>query len=168
MHKRVKLWYLLWLLPAYLLGMNLHMLAIYNGLGNTYDHGRSYLADVVHFEIKQIAAQTNGSITVRFTPDGEQEVTRRLSQPIQNAAQLQASEIMPIRYMAESYQPIVLVPIYEFHKRMVLVNMAMLTVAFLLALAAALTAHRYVRRVLSGETRTTPAFEIAGNGPPAP
>lgn len=146
MKKKLYFWYLLWLLPLYLSGMAVHMAAIYTGLGNTYENGQSYLADVIHFEIKQIAAQTNGSITVRFTPDNSAEIIRKLSQPIQNAAQLQASEIMPVRYLEGSYQPIVLVPIYDFHRRMVLVNLGVLILSVLITIFIALTAHRHVRR----------------------
>jgi hypothetical protein len=146
MNKLTYLWYLLWLLPLYLLGMAMHMGAIYHGLGKTYDHGESYIADVVHFEIKQIAAQTNGSITVRFTTNDGNEVIRKLSQPIQNAAQLQASELMPVRYLEGSYQPIVLVPIYEFHRKMVLMNLAVLAVSLIITFIIALTAHRFAGR----------------------
>ncbi len=149
MNKPTYLWYLLWLLPLYLLGMAIHMGAIYHGLGKTYEQGDSYLADVIHFEIKQIAAQTNGSITVRFTTDEGREITRRLSQPIQNAAQLQASELMPVRYLDDSYQPIVLVPIYEFHRKMVTMNMAVLGVSLLITFFIALTAHRFASRKLA-------------------
>ncbi len=146
MNKLFYLWYLLWLLPLYLIGMAFHMGAVYHGLGKTYDQGESYIADVIHFEIKQIAAQTNGSITVQFTRDDGSAVIRKLSQPIQNAAQLQASELMPVRYLENSYQPIVLVPIYEFHRKMVLVNLAVLAVSIIITFFIALTAHRFARR----------------------
>ncbi len=146
MNKLFYLWYLVWLLPLYLIGMSVHMGAVYHGLGKTYDQGESYIADVIHFEIKQIAAQTNGSITVRFTRDDNSIITRKLSQPIQNAAQLQASELMPVRYLENSYQPIVLVPIYEFHRKMVLVNLAVLAASIIITFFIALTAHRFARR----------------------
>ncbi len=151
---------MIWLLPVYLLGMAIHMGAIYHGLEKTYDEGESYLADVVHFEIKQIAAQTNGSITVRFTPDGGDDITRKLSQPIQNAAQLQASEMMPIRYHPDSYQPIVLVPIYEFHKKMVLVNLAVLIVSIFITLFVAVIAHRFAGRKRAQERQPEQKIEI--------
>jgi len=163
MQKVTYLWYLIWLLPAYLLGMAFHMGAIHQGLEKTYNNGESYVADVVHFEIKQIAAQTNGSITVQFTPDGGEEITRKLSQPIQNAAQLQASEMMPIRYLEGSYQPIVLVPIYEFHKNMVLVNLAVLIVSIILTTLVALVAHRFARRKLARRNEPEQRFEIIEN-----
>lgn len=158
MHKLTRLWYLLWLIPMYLTGMALHMFAIHHGLEKTYEQGESYLADVIHFEIKQIAAQTNGSITVRFRTGNGYEITRKLSQPIQNAAQLQASEIMPVRFLENSYQPIVLVPIYEFHKKMVLVNIGILGLSIILTFFIALTAHRFARRTISG--RNNPKTEI--------
>ncbi|MBP3193637.1 hypothetical protein [Natronogracilivirga saccharolytica] len=151
MHKLTYLWYLLWLLPLYLFGMAVHMGAVYYGLDKTWEEGESYLADIVHFEIKQIAAQTNGSITVRFETDDGEEITRKLSQPIQNAAQLQASEMMPIRFMENSYQPVVLVPIYDFHKQMVLVNLAVLLVAIIITFFIALTAHRFASRKIGGK-----------------
>ena len=159
MHKLTFLWYLIWLLPLYLTGMAIHMGAVYYGLDKTWEQGETYLADIVHFEIKQIAAQTNGSITVRFTPDNSEEVIRKLSQPIQNAAQLQASEIMPIRYLKNSYQPIVLVPIYDFHKQMVLVNLAVLLVSIAITFFIALTAHRFASRKTSGK-EPVQKFEI--------
>ncbi len=160
MNRLTYLWYLLWLLPLYLLGMAIHMGAIYQGLGKTYEQGDSYIADVVHFEIKQIAAQTNGSITVRFTTEEGHEITRKLSQPIQNAAQLQASELMPVRYMEASYQPIVLVPIYEFHRKMVLMNLAVLAASLLITFFIALTAHRFASRKLAARDEPQQLIEI--------
>lgn len=160
MHKLTYLWYLIWLLPLYLFGMAVHMGAVYYGLEKTWEQGESHLADIVHFEIKQIAAQTNGSITIRFAPENGEEITRKLSQPIQNAAQLQASEIMPIRYYESSYQPVVLVPIYEFHKKMVLVNLAVLTVSIILTLFIALVAHRFARRKLARSNEPAQKIEI--------
>ncbi|MDI6401491.1 hypothetical protein QLX67_05745 [Balneolaceae bacterium ANBcel3] len=145
-----RLWYLLWLLPLYLAGMMIHLGAVYHGLGSTYQHGESYIADVLDFEIKQIAAQTNGHITVRFDITDGTEVVRKLSQPIQNAAQLQASEWIPVRYKPSSYQPVVLVPIYEFHRKMVLVNLGVLSISFVVSLFLAILAHRYALR----KTRT--------------
>ncbi|MDG5767316.1 hypothetical protein QA596_07565 [Balneolales bacterium ANBcel1] len=160
MYKMTYLWFLVWLLPLYLAGMAVHMGAIYYGLNTTYENGESHLADVIHFEIKQIAAQTNGSITVRFTTGDGEEITRKLSQPIQNAAQLQASELMPIRYHKSSYQPIVLVPIYEFHKKMVLVNLAVLLLSVIITLFVAWTAHRFARRKLAGGNWQEQRIEI--------
>ncbi|MEX0681436.1 MAG: hypothetical protein WD097_08650 [Balneolales bacterium] len=160
MHKFTRLWFLLWLIPAYLSGMAIHMGAVYHGLKKTYDNGESYLADVIHFEIKQIAAQTNGRITIRFTPDNSAEITKNMSQPIQNAAQLQVAEMIPIRYLENSYQPVVLVPIYEFHKKMVLVNVAVLLVSILITLFIAITAHRFARRKLARLHNHDPVIEI--------
>lgn len=160
MYKMTYLWYLLWLLPLYLSGMALHMGAVYHGLEKTYEEGESYLADVIQFEIKQIAAQTNGSITVQFTTDNDEEIIQKLSQPIQNAAQLQASEIIPVRYHQDSYQPIVLIPIYEFHKKMVLVNIAVLIVSILLTFFVALTAHRFAGRRITRREKPVQKIEI--------
>jgi len=85
---------------------------------------------VVEFKIKNMQAQSNGYIILNFTTDGE-EITRRLSLPVQMAAQLQTYSVIPIRYQPDSFIPIVLVPVYELHSNMVLMNVAITGLSFL-------------------------------------
>lgn len=152
-------WFAIWLIPAYLGFMIIHQFNVFNGLTQTYENGESYIADVIEFDIKQIAAQTNGYIVLQFTPEGADEITQKLSQPIQNAAQLMASELLPVRYLPGSYQEIVIVPIYEFHRKMVKANMAMLGVGFLITIFVSFITSRFARRKISGELKE-PEFEL--------
>ena len=71
--------FLVWLLPAYLLFIIIQQGLVYQGAKDTYANGVSIAADVTEFDIKQIAAQSNGYVVIKFpNPDGEL-VERKLS-----------------------------------------------------------------------------------------
>lgn len=55
-----KFLYLFWLLPLYIGALFFQQVSVYYGITDTYENGNSYTAEVVDFEFKQIAAQTNG------------------------------------------------------------------------------------------------------------
>ncbi len=153
------IWFLVWAIPAYLLFLIIHQFNVLSGLQKTHEHGTSYVAEVIEFELKQIAAQTNGYIVLRFTPNNEAEVVQKLSQPIQNAAQLMASELLPIRYLRDSSQPIVITTIYEFHRNMVRANIGILGIAFFVMIGVSVVATNFARKRLSGEIKD-PEFEL--------
>ena len=76
----------------------------------------SIAADVTDFDIKQIAAQSNGYVVITFPlPDGNQ-TERKLSLSIQMAQRIIDTQVIPIRYLEESWQPIVMIPTYELQK----------------------------------------------------
>ncbi len=125
-------WHLFWIVPAGLLYLMIQQGTVLHGLQNTYNEGEMYLAEVIDFEIKQIAAQTNGHLTLEFEPDSGELIQRQLSQPIQNAAQLQNTTHVPIQYLESSFQPIVMIPIYEFHRNMVMANIGIAFIAFMI------------------------------------
>jgi uncharacterized protein YneF (UPF0154 family) len=125
-----KLILLYWLLPAYLLFLTSYEGLSWLGIEETYADGENIAAAVVEFKIKNMQAQSNGYIILNFTTDGE-EITRRLSLPVQMAAQLQTYSVIPIRYQPDSFIPIVLVPVYELHSNMVLMNVAITGLSFL-------------------------------------
>lgn len=158
------LWFLIWVIPAWLLFLLVHQGDVLIGLNKTFQNGTSYVAEVDEFRIKQIAAQTNGYIVVRFTPHEGYEVVQKLSQPIQNAAQLMASELLPIRYLPESSQPIVITTIYEFHRNMVRANLAILSIAFLVMFGISVLTTRFARKKLAGEI-SEPTFELVEESP---
>lgn len=146
---RYKYLYLFWLLPATFLFLILHQGSVYMGLEDTYENGNSYTAEVVEFELKQIAAQTNGYIVLRFDTQNGEEVQRRLSLPIEMAGGLQEIRVVPIRYQPDAFQEIVLMPTYETQKNLVWTNALMAFVAFLITLGIAIAAHKLVRKKLS-------------------
>lgn len=148
---RYKFLYLFWLLPASFVFLVVHQAYVYNGVIDTYENGTSYTAEVVEFELKQIAAQTNGYIIIRFeTPDG-QEIERNLSLPVEMAGELQKIKVIPIRYQPGAFQEIVLMPAYETQKNLVWTNIAMASVGLLITLFIAIAAHRFTRKKLKEE-----------------
>lgn len=148
---RYKFLYLFWLLPASFVFLVVHQAYVYNGVIDTYENGTSYTAEVVEFELKQIAAQTNGYIIIRFkTPDG-QEIERNLSLPVEMAGELQKIKVIPIRYQPGAFQEVVLMPAYETQKNLVWTNIAMASVGLLITLFIAIAAHRFTRKKLKEE-----------------
>lgn len=151
--------HLFWLIPAGLFYLGIQQTSVVFGLQQTYEEGEMYLAEIIDFEIKQIAAQTNGHLTVEFeTSDGEM-IRRQLSQPIQNAAQLQNTTHVPVQYLENSFQPIVLVPIYEFHRNMVLANIGIAFIALLITGWIAIRASKYARNKSADDSAPT-EFEM--------
>lgn len=146
-----KFLYLIWLLPAYLLFLVVHQGAVYISLVDTYENGSSYTAEVVEFELKQIAAQTNGYIVLTFeTADGNR-IKQKLSLPVEMAGKLREINIIPVRYQVGAFQDIVIMPTYATQKGLILTNMAMAFVGFLIAVVIAAFVHRYARKKISGK-----------------
>lgn len=144
--------FLIWLLPAYFLFQGSYQVLTYYGVEKTYTEGESYVAEVLEFDVKQIAAQTNGYVIIRFTTRSGNTVTEQLALPVQMAQVIMESEQIPIRYLAESFKPIVMLTVYELQKSVVLVNMAVSSLGFIVTLIVAGYASRYaIRRLRHGE-----------------
>lgn len=141
--------YLVWLLPAYLLFLFIHQGSVFYGVVDTFNNGNTYTAEVVEFDLKQIAAQTNGRVILRFETEQE-TVQRRLSLPVEMAAALQETRVIPVRYQPGSFQEIVMVPTFDTQKGLALTNMAMALVGVLLTLFVAWLATRFARRRMRG------------------
>lgn len=153
--------HLTWLLPAYFLVMIGYQWQVLKGIDQTYESGENILATITDFDIKQIAAQTNGYVDLAFTPASGQPVQERLTLTVQMAASLVESEVLAIRYLANSFEPIVMTAAYTLHRKVVLSNIAMmamgLAVTLGVAIAASLSALRSRR-----SPRETLVFEPIG------
>lgn len=143
-----KFLYLVWLIPAAFLFLCLHQTVVWYGIHDTYENGTSYTAEVVEFDIKQIAAQTNGYVVLRFETKDGNEVQKKLSLPIEMAGDLQQIRVVPIRYQPGAIQEIVLMPAYNTQKNLVWSNLAMAAVALLCTLIIAGFGHRIATRKL--------------------
>jgi hypothetical protein len=144
--------FLVWLLPAYFLFQGGYQVLIYYGIEETYEDGESYVAEVLEFDVKQIAAQTNGYVILRFTTQSGETVTEQLALPVQMAQVIMESEQIPIRYLADSFKPIVMLTVYDLQKSVVLVNMAVSSLGFLVTLLVGFYANRFaIRRIRDGE-----------------
>jgi len=149
--------YLIWLLPGYFLFHGSYQVLTYNGLSNTYVNGESYVASVIDFEIKQIAAQTNGYVVLRFdTAEGER-VQEQLALPVQMAQVIMESELIPVRYNESSFNPIVIMPVYDLQRSVVSVNMAVSGIGLVVTIIVAGFVMRFANnRIKNGEDE----FEI--------
>jgi hypothetical protein len=138
--------YLYWLIPAYLAFLFGHQAFVYYGVIDTYENGSSYTAEVVEFDLKQIAAQTNGYVVLKFTTDTGEEIQRRLSLPIEMAGAVSDIQIVPIRYQRNAFQSIVIMPTYETQKGLALTNMGMALLGTLITVGIGFMVNRYVRK----------------------
>lgn len=145
---RYKYLYLVWLIPASFLFLILHQASVYYGIADTYKNGTSYTAEVVDFEIKQIAAQTNGFIVLRFDTRTSEKVQRKLSLPVEMAGELQGTRIIPVRYQADAFQEIVIMQTFKIQKGLVLTNIAMAFVGLVFTIFIAIFAHRFANKKL--------------------
>jgi len=145
-----KLLYLIWLLPAYLLFLSIHQAVVYYSAIQTYRDGESYTAKVIDFEIKKIAAQTNGFVELEFTTADSIVHKRKLSLSIDIASSLTDYKIIPIRYKPGNFEDIVMIPTYHQHRSVILSNLAMAFLGFLITLPIGWGAQRYAQKKLGG------------------
>lgn len=149
---KYKYLYLLWLIPFYFLLQFTYQTMNYQGIQSTYENGNSYVANVVDFEVKQIAAQTNGYVVVRFSDQAGETVQEQLSLPVQFAQVIMESELIPLRYDPSSFRPIVLIPIFELQKDVLLVNIAVTLIGLIATIILSVYTSRYAnRKVISGD-----------------
>jgi hypothetical protein len=139
--------FIYWLLPAYLLFQSVYQIQVLRGLEKTYELGESYVAEVVDFRLKNMQAQSNGIIELKFDIAGGETVQKRMTLPIQLAAQTRQYGKMPVRYLADSPQPIVMIPTYVFHHNMVRINVAILLSSFLGTLIIGFFVLRWSRKI---------------------
>ncbi|PWN07265.1 hypothetical protein [Rhodohalobacter mucosus] len=135
--------YLIWLLPLYFLFQFGYQVATYQGISNTYSNGDSYLANVVEFDVKQIAAQTNGYVILKFSTDGGKTIEQKLTLPVQMAQAIMESEVIPIRYLEDSFKPIVMLPTYELQKSVIKVNFGVMGIGLIITVILSFFASRY-------------------------
>lgn len=155
---KYKFLYLYWLIPGFLLFLVIHQVSVYYGVIDTYENGDSYTAEVVEFELKQIAAQTNGYVILRFRPDGAGEIQQKLSLPVEMAGKVQDIRVIPIRYQKGARQNIVMMPTYSTQKNLVMTNIAMAALGFLITFIIGIGVNRYIGEKLK-EDETEIVFE---------
>lgn len=143
---KYKYLYLLWLIPLYFLLQFGYQALTYHGINSTYENGSSHIASVIDFEVKQIAAQTNGYVVVRFTDQDGETVDQQLSLPVQFAQVIMDTELIPLRYDPSSFRPIVLIPIFELQKDVLLVNIAVTLIGLLATIILSSYASKFARR----------------------
>lgn len=124
----------------------------YYGIQDTFDDGESYIASVTDFDVKQIAAQTNGYVVLKFTTSDGLTVEEKLALPVQFAQVIMQSELIPIRYLDSSFNPIVIMPVYELQQSVIKVNIGVTSIGMIATLLISFFASRFaIRRIRDGE-----------------
>jgi hypothetical protein len=139
------------LVPLYLLFQSIYQINVLQGLSQTYEKGESYVADVIYFRLKNMQAQSNGVIELRLQTKDGQTIDTKMTLPVQMAAITRAYGKLPVRYLAESSQPIVIMPTYSFHLNMVRMNVAILVSSFITTLILGFWVLRWARKTPEGE-----------------
>lgn len=147
---KYKLLYLYWLAPAYLVFLIFQQAWVHQSSIDTYENGTTYMADVTDFEIKQIAAQSNGYVRLRFEAEGE-VIERTMSLSVQMAQQLMESSSIPIRYQKGAFQEIVLYPTFDIQKSTSLYNMIIAIMGLGVLIFVGIYVNRYIRRKVENE-----------------
>ncbi|MEX0823712.1 MAG: hypothetical protein WD008_04945 [Balneolaceae bacterium] len=144
--------FLIWLLPAYFIFQGAYQLLTYNGIQSTYAEGDSYVASVIDFDVKQIAAQTNGYVVLNFTTSEGEEIEEQLALSVQMAQVIMDSELIPIRYKADSYNPIVIMATYDLQLTVIKVNIAVMVIGLIVTFLISIWASRFaLSRLRDGE-----------------
>ncbi|MEQ9310148.1 MAG: hypothetical protein RLN90_11905 [Balneolaceae bacterium] len=143
--------FMVWLLPSYLLFLIIQQGLVYQGAISTYDEGESIAAYVLDFDIKQIAAQSNGYVVIEFNANGE-TIERKLSLSVQMAQRIIDAPVIPIRYKEGNFQEIVMIPTYDLQKSTSLSNMGVALLGFLvLSFFSFLTSKFANKRIKNGD-----------------
>lgn len=138
--------FLIWLLPAYFLFQCGYQVYTYFGIQETYDDGTSYVANVTDFDIEQIAAQTNGYVVLKFDTEDGETIEQKLSLEVQFAQVIMDSEVIPIRYKADSFKPIVVMSFFDLQKKVIRVNIAVTLIGLIATIIVSFFASRYALR----------------------
>ena len=139
-----RLLYFFWILPLYMGFITMQQIAVHFGTLQTYERGVSIAADVTDFDIKQIAAQSNGYVVITFPLPNGNQTERKLSLSIQMAQRIIDTQVIPIRYLEESWQPIVMIPTYELQKSTSFLNSIIAFIGFIITITAAIFATKYI------------------------
>ena len=142
-----KFWYLIWLLPVFVLFLCLHQAYVFFSVVDTYENGESYVAEVVDYEMKQIVTQNSGYIVLKFETE-EEIYQQKLSLPVEMASIVSESRVVPIRFKKDSFVNIVMTPAYGMQKDLVLTNLGMAVIGFFITLFIAFLVHRHATKKL--------------------
>ncbi len=142
---RYRFLYAYWLIPLWLLFLGVQQILVHRGAMDTYKNGDTYIAEITDFDLKQMGAQSNGYVDIRFEADGK-VIQRRLSLSVQTAQKLMEAPNIPIRYQKGARQEIVLYPTYEIQRDTSFYNMTIAVLAMVITAILGLFVNRYVKR----------------------
>ena len=143
--------YFIWLLPGYLLFIITQQGMVHHSTIDTYETGVSIATNVLEFDIKQIAAQSNGYVIITFLdPNGEIQ-ERKLSLSIQMAQRIIDTSVIPIRYKKGAFQEIVMIPTYDLQKSTSLSNIGVAFIGLIALVIFSFFVTRFANRKAKNE-----------------
>jgi len=157
---KYKIYHFIWLIPAWLLFLGIYEVYTYNGLVKTYQEGTSYIANVDYFRMKDLQAQSNGVIILSFDTKEGEHIRKQMTLPVKLAALIQDYTKIPIRYLKDSSEPVVMIPPYNFHRHLFLSNMGILSISVLIAIGIAVWVERHFWKEKHGLIPSIYKFEI--------
>lgn len=134
---------LIWLIPGWLAFLVTQQFLVYSGSKDTFETGEAYASEVIEMDVKQIAAQSNGYIIIRFTTSSGEVIERRKTLSIQMAQQLLDASIVPIYYKKGNLPDIVMLPTYEIQRKTSFFNGSVAFLGFLVMIAASIVVQSY-------------------------
>lgn len=137
---------LIWIIPAYLIFLVIQQGMVYMGTQTTFAKGEQYEAEIMDLEIKQIAAQSNGFVVLRFETEDGTTIERKKTLSIQMAQQILQSPSVLISYRPNGYPEIVIHPTYAIQVKTSFYNMAVAIVGAIVMVIAAFYIQRYSNR----------------------
>ncbi len=149
---------LIWLIPLWLGVLVTQQLMVYFGSEDTYENGQVLSAQVEELEVKQIAAQSNGYIVIRFTTNDGEEIRQKKTLSIQMAQKLLELSVVPVYYLEGGYPEVVMLPTYEIQRKTSFFNASVAFIGFLVMVAASVMVQRYSNQ-RSRETENTVIVE---------
>jgi len=79
-------------------------------------------------------------------------VEEKLALPVQFAQIIMQSELIPIRYLENSFNPIVIMPVYELQQSVIKVNISVTSIGLIATLLVSFFASKFaIRRIREGE-----------------
>jgi len=143
---------LYWLIPTYLIFLVVQQGLVYQGASITFNEGDRYTAEIIDIEIKQIAAQSNGYVVIRFGTNSNEVIERKMTLSIQMAQQLLQSAKVEISYKPGAYPEIVLHPTYELQVKTSLFNGSVAFLGLIVTLITGVYIQKYSNRKSADET----------------
>lgn len=149
---------LYWLIPSFLLFLIVQQLSVYSGAKATYENGDVYEAQIIDFDMKQIAAQSNGYVIIVFTTNSGQTIERKMTLSIQMGQMIMESSVLNLSYQKNAYPEIVLHATYALQVKTSLFNAGVAFIGLIVTLITGVYVQRFSNR--KSENEAIDDFEI--------
>lgn len=136
----------LWIVPVILTGLMIHQGWVAYSVHQTWTNGFPATAEVVHYEMKAMAAQTHGVMTLRAPLPNGDSIERTLSMPAMLATQVRNAEQLDVRVRPGHSQQIVVAEIMRTQRRMAFINVIIAGLGAVLVSLAVLAWQRFLDR----------------------